>query len=74
MQTSAIRISESTYRKLQEISQQKRIPIQTLLDQAIEAYRRQLFLEGLSADFATLHRNKSEWLAEKKERSAWDLA
>ena len=74
MKTSTIRISGSTHKKLQEISKEERKPIQTVLDQAIEAYRRQLFLGGLSTDFANLQRNELVWLAEKKERSAWDLA
>ena len=48
--------------------------MQAVLEQAIEAYRRQFFLEGLSTDFANLRENEQEWQAEKAERSAWDIA
>jgi hypothetical protein len=47
--------------------------MQAVLEQAIEAYRRQTFLVGLSADFAALSENEPEWQAEKAERTAWDI-
>ena len=74
MQTSTIRISEASRRILREISLRDKKPMQTVLEQAIEAYRRQSFLEGLSSDFAVLRENEVEWQAEKAERSTWDAA
>ena len=74
MHTATIRISESSHRILREISQRDKKPMQAVLEQAIEAYRRQSFLVGLSADFAALRENELEWQAEKVERSAWDIA
>ena len=74
MQTATIRISESSRRILREISQHNKRPMQAVLEQAIEAYRRQTFLEGLTADFAALRENDPEWQEEKLERSAWDAA
>ena len=74
MQTSTIRISKTSRRILQEISQRDKKSMQAVLEQAIESYRRQSFLEGLSTDFATLRENEVEWEAEKAERSAWDSA
>lgn len=70
MQTATIRISESSHRILREISKRDKKSMQAVLDQAIEAYRRQSFLEGLSTDFAALRENEVEWQAEKAERSA----
>ena len=46
--------------------------MQAVLEQAIEAYRRQSFLEGLSSDFAVLRENEAEWQVEKTERATWD--
>lgn len=74
MQTATIRISESSRRALREISQRDNQTMQAVLEQAIEAYRRQTFLVGLSADFAILRENEPEWQAEKTERAAWDIA
>ena len=73
MQTATIRISETSRRILKEISQRDKRPMQTVLEQAIEAYRRQTFLAGLNADFAALRENEPEWQAEKTERTAWDI-
>jgi hypothetical protein len=46
--------------------------MQAVLEQAIEAYRRQTFLAGLSADFTALRENEVEWQTEKAERATWD--
>ena len=73
MQTATIRISDSSRRILRELSQRDNKSMQTVLEQAIEAYRRQTFLEGLSADFAALRDNELEWQAEKTERATWDI-
>jgi len=72
VQTSTIRISETSRRILREISQRDNKPMQAVLEQAIEAYRRQSFLEGLSSDFAVLRENEAEWQVEKTERATWD--
>ena len=73
MQTSTIRISEYSRRILREISLRDKKSMQAVLEQAIESYRRQTFLEGLSGDFAALRENDQEWQREQEERSAWDV-
>lgn len=72
MQTATIRISEASRRVLLEISKRDKISMQAVLEQAIEAYRRQTFLEGLASDYAALRENESEWQAELEEREAWE--
>lgn len=72
MSTATIRISETAHRLLRQLAQQDHKPMQAILEQAIEAYRRQRFLEGLGADFAVLRENEAEWNAEQQERSDWD--
>ncbi len=47
--------------------------MQATLEKAIEAYRRQRFLEGLSADFAALRERPEAWREEMAEREEWDL-
>lgn len=72
MSTATIRISEPAHRILRQLAQQDHKPMQAILEQAIEAYRRQRFLEGLGADFAVLRENEAEWKAAQQERSDWD--
>ena len=74
MQTGTIRISEASHRVLREISKRDKKSMQAVLEQAIEAYRRQSFLEALSNDFAVLRKDETEWQAEQEERAAWDTA
>lgn len=74
MQTATVRISKSSLRILREISLRDKKSMQAVLEQAIEAYRRQCFLEGLNGDFALLREREAEWQEEKTERSAWDTA
>jgi hypothetical protein len=73
MQTATIRISESSRRTIREISKRDNKPMQAVLEQAIEAYRRQTFLTGLSSDFSALRENDPEWQAEMTERATWDI-
>ena len=72
MSTATIRISEASRMALREIARHERKPMQTVLEQAIESYRRKRFLEELAEDFAVLRENEPEWQAEQEERLAWD--
>jgi hypothetical protein len=49
-------------------------PAVAAMDQAIEALRRQRFLERLAAEFAELRANPEAWCEELAERTAWDAA
>jgi hypothetical protein len=46
--------------------------MQAILDRAVEAYRRQSFLEGLNADFASLRQQEAAWNEETAEREIWE--
>ena len=43
-----------------------------VLEQAIEALRRQRFLEQASQAYGELRKDKKAWAAEQAERKAWD--
>jgi hypothetical protein len=47
--------------------------MQAIVEQAIEYYRRQRFLEGLADDFASLRARPGDWNEETEERRAWDV-
>ena len=72
MPTTTIRISDSTRKILGELARQDGKSLQAVIDQAIEHYRRQRFLEGLHNDFDALRSDTEGWNAEKEERAAWD--
>ena len=73
MSTTTVRISKGTLQTLREMATQAEEPMQATLEKAIEAYRRQRFLEGLSADFAALRERPEAWREEMAEREEWDL-
>jgi hypothetical protein len=46
--------------------------MQTVLDRALETYRRQQILQQANITFAALRENSTEWKAEQEERSLWE--
>ena len=46
--------------------------MQSILDSAIERYRRERFLRGANADFARLKRDPKAWKQELRDRELWD--
>ncbi len=73
MATTTIRISKTTQKLLHILANQDNTSMQTIVEQAIEHYRRQRFLEGLSADFTNLRENNKTWHDELQERQQWDI-
>jgi hypothetical protein len=67
-----VRVSEAAHKSLKEIATTCGIPMQTALDEAIEAHRRRVFLEGLNDDFAALRANPDAWREEQEERALWE--
>jgi hypothetical protein len=68
----AVRIDPAAHAKLRELAALKDLSLAETLSLAIEALRREVFLDGLSADFAALRSNASAWRDEQAEREAWD--
>jgi predicted transcriptional regulator len=73
MHMTTVRISESYQKTLRELARYDGKSMQAIVEQAIESYRRQRFLEGLSQDFKTLQNDTKAWQAELKERKEWDI-
>ena len=72
MNTLTIRISGTSHHILRELAIQKGASMQTLLDKAIETYRRQLFLEEINQAYAVLREDPKAWSQVEKERAVWD--
>jgi len=74
MTSSTVRIDSSTHKVLQSLSAQTGRKMQEIVGEAIELYRRQLFLEKVNAAFAALKTDQQAWEEEQEERAAWDAA
>jgi hypothetical protein len=73
MLESTIAISSVAHANLIKLAETVGEPVQDVLDQAIEQYRRQIFLIQLSQDFAELRKDPVLWQDELAERQAWDV-
>lgn len=74
MASLTVRISRTSHQLLQDLAARSGRTMQAVLDDALEAYRRQCFLEGLAADFAALRADPAAWAEEESERAVWDAA
>jgi hypothetical protein len=72
MSSSTIRISKESNSILREIAAQEKKSLQTILDAAIEDYRRHRFLQEANKAYSVLRRNPKAWKAELDERKQWD--
>lgn len=74
MASSTVRISVHSKETLKKLAAESGRKMQAVLDEAVELYRRQRFLEEANAAFAALRADKQAWAAEQEERAAWDAA
>ncbi len=72
MPSTSIRIDEQALAVLRELASRQHQPVQTVLKQAIESYRREQFLEQANAAFAALRSDPEAWREEREERELWD--
>ena len=72
MAGATVRISPAARHALREIASRTGEPMQAILDQAIEAYRRQRLLDEANAAYTTLRNDPEAWRAELEERAPWD--
>ena len=72
MATALVRVSARTHKLLKELAKRTGESMPAVLDKAVEAYRRQRFLDGLSRDFRALKKDSKAWAAERRERADWD--
>jgi predicted transcriptional regulator len=72
MASETVRIDPDTHAKLKDLADMTGEPMTALLGKAVEAYRRQKFLEGANADYAALRDDPDAWAEELAERALWD--
>jgi hypothetical protein len=74
MGSSTVRISKTSNAILKEIASEERKTLQSILDEAIEDYRRHRFLQEANKAYSVLRKNPKSWEAELEERKQWDAA
>jgi hypothetical protein len=72
MASATVKIDAETYARLKATAEETGKPMIEVLAKAIDAYARQCFLEGLSADFAALRADRKRWKEELAERAVWE--
>ena len=72
MAQATTRISTAAHGILRDLSKAEGKPMLALLDEAVEALRRQRFLEHVNTAYAELRADPRAWEATSAERSAWD--
>ncbi len=72
MAGTQVRVSNSTHQTLRSLSMEVGESMQTIIEQAVEQYRRRRFLEGLNQDFKALKEDTQSWQEELEERRLWD--
>jgi hypothetical protein len=70
MSAPKVCISEASQAVLQELSAKTGRPIQDILDQAIDDYRRKVFLEAVNAGYAALRADPEAWAEVQRERAS----
>jgi predicted DNA-binding protein len=69
---SKIRITPRSKAVLQSLAKQQGKPMQAVLDEAIDHYRRDKFLDDVNAAYARLRSDPKGWKEERAERALWD--
>ncbi len=69
---SQVRVSENTHQLLRSLSTKEGKPMQDIIEQAIDDYRRKAFLEALSNDFRLLRSDEQAWQEHQEETAVWD--
>lgn len=67
-----ISLSETAKKTLIQLAETSGDTMETVLDKAIENYRRYVFLVQANQAFAALRQNEELWQEELAERGLWD--
>ena len=73
MSTTTIRVPTETRDILSEMALATGLSMQSVIERALELYRRQQMLAALNDAYAALHTDEAAWSALEAERAAWDV-
>lgn len=69
MSSLSVRISDKTHQNVQELAKSEGQSMQSIIDVAIENYRRQCLLEEANRQYAALRADPVAWQEELEERA-----
>ena len=72
--STTVRITEDTRKVLKKLSILDKTSMQGVLEQAIEIYRRQRFLNGLNVAYASLRKDEEKWQNFNEELEIFDTS
>ena len=72
MGAATVKISPRARETLRRIALEDGESEQSLLDRAVDHYRRERFLRDANTDFAALRKSRRAWDEELGERKLWD--
>ena len=72
LESPTIRISRQSKATLRELAAHEGKPMQTVLDDAVEQYRRDRFFRELDEGYARLQTDDKAWQEELDKRRLWD--
>ena len=72
MSQTTVRISAATHHLLKEMSRARQQPMQSILECAVEEYRRRHFLESVNEAYAALRGDDRAWSEVLADRARWD--
>lgn len=72
MSELTININQSTHKTLLQLAEISGDTVQTVMDKAIENYRRYLFLVQANQAFTALRNDEELWQEELAERQLWE--
>jgi predicted transcriptional regulator len=72
MASTTVRVTEHTHELLRELAAATGEPLQRVLEEAVERYRRERFFADLHAAYARLAGDRAAWAAVLDERAELD--
>ena len=72
MPTLNVRITERSHQTLKALADREGETMQSVLDKALETYRRKRILEQSNAAFQSLRNDPQRWQEEQDERGEWE--
>lgn len=73
MSTTTIRVPTETRDTLSEMARQSGLSMQSVIERAVELYRRQQMLAAINDAYAAVSNDQVAWSALEAERSEWDV-
>ena len=73
MSTTTIRVPTETRDTLSEMARQSGLSMQSVIERAVELYKRQQMLAAINDAYAAVRNDQVAWSALEAERSEWDM-